>query len=567
MGSVRFNPADGVPRMTRATSVPTHDASTIVAFVKVTAYEDFMSLLGYRHANGDATEIWSDATGVIRGELFFGGPVTMFSGSPTDWLKVAITTEVSGGDRILRTYYQTWDGTFTTGGTDTVNVTSAFSEIYVAAHPDFLSSMEGDFRFAGIKIWNDTLSSAEVEAEFAQRTPVITTNCVFANECTGAATVNVDASPVAENMTVTGTPTDETDDPWQAFEPGDGLVIGGEESFIGEDMVGADDSNGVTGTGGAAMSPNAASGSGTETFSGSGSAAMASAAAAGSGAETFSGTASSAMASFGVAADGGVFANVGGGGAAAAPFAAIASGTETFTATAAAAMSAFAAAAAALETFSAAAAAAAAAAFAASGAGAQTYSGTGSAAAASFSALAAAIQTFTGTATSAMASFAITGAGTVANPITGTGAAALPSFGADGVGGSADNITGTGSAALSSFSASGAGGQQLLGAATSAMASFAVTGAAAEQFLAEAAAALAAFAAMAAAVETLIGTGAAAMQPFGAIGVESPPPPSPRAPVGAGPTGSGPRLGNHTSGSIFVNKTIRIARSNRTKVS
>lgn len=217
----------------------------------------------------------------------------------------------------------------------------------------------------------------------------------------------------------------------------------------------------TTGSGSAAFSPFAASGSGSETFSGSGSAAFSPQAQSGSGSETFSGTGSAALS----------------------PLAASGSGTveaPSFTGSGAAAFSPF----------------------AASGSGTQTFSGAG---------------------TAAFASFAATGAGTVEAPagdITGTGSAAFSPFAASGSG--TETFAGTGAAAVQSFAASGSGSLNFAGSASAAFSRFAASGTASESFTGSGAAAFSPFAASGAGQNVFggpfTGTGTAAFSPFAASG-------------------------------------------------
>ncbi len=214
MGTVQFDPVDGVPYMFRDTNTPGVLSTTVVIVAKVTSYEDFFALVSLRSTDNNATEIWGDASGTINEELDFGGAIAAFTGSEGGWVCVAFTLENSGGVSLMRTRWRLFGGTSTAGSTDTEGVNN-FNRIRIAANDTFATDMEGQFRFAKIGVWNATLTTGQIDAEFSNRTLQLSTNCVFYNDCSSAANVGVDGSPVAQNMTVSGTPTDVAgDDPW-----------------------------------------------------------------------------------------------------------------------------------------------------------------------------------------------------------------------------------------------------------------------------------------------------------------------------------------------------------------
>ncbi len=256
----------------------------------------------------------------------------------------------------------------------------------------------------------------------------------------------------------------------------------------------SDATTSFTGTGSAAMSPDAVSGTGTETFTGTGSAAASPDAATATGAETFTGTGSSAASPMASSATGSVANFNGTGSAATSPNAVTGTATETFTGTGTAASSSFAAAATGTQTetgtasaatspFAATAtgtqalpgtAVAAASPFASDASGAETFTGTGSAAASPFAASATSTQTITGSASAAVSPFAATATGSVGAAFTGTASAALSPFASAAT--SAETFTGTGSSAASPFASSASGTKTLTGTGTAAASPFAALG-------------------------------------------------------------------------------------------
>lgn len=212
MGTVQFDPADGSVRMHRDTNLPGVQSTTVVIVAKVTSYEDFFALVSLLSGGGNATEIWGDASGDVNAELDFGGAIELANGE-TGWFCAAFVLSANGGVTDMATRYRVFGGTSAAGGTDTEGVNN-FSRIRIGANDTFLTDMEGQFRFAKIAIWNAALTTTQVDAEFSNRALQLSTNCVFYNDCTSAANIGVDGSPVADNMTVTGTPTDNADDPW-----------------------------------------------------------------------------------------------------------------------------------------------------------------------------------------------------------------------------------------------------------------------------------------------------------------------------------------------------------------
>lgn len=220
--------ADGSPRLARTTNLVTKQAGTQIGFFKVTSAEDFYALFSTK-IGANASECWGGADQVLHSSNNFALDETITTGIvAVGWFKIAwVFYDAGGGDSGTQVYWQPFGGVFNTGPQDS-RATGTTSSMRVFANDDFLVDMEGTIRCAGLRIFQRDLttalsSTAAIQAEFGSRTPVSTTNLVFANPGDGTTALNIDQSATADNFTLTGTPTAiANDDPWGS--PSDVIV-------------------------------------------------------------------------------------------------------------------------------------------------------------------------------------------------------------------------------------------------------------------------------------------------------------------------------------------------------
>lgn len=224
MGCWEFDMTDGSPRMARTTNLVTKQAGTQIGFFKVTSAEDFYAIFSTK-VGANASECWGGADGVFHSSNNFALDETITTGIvAVGWFKLAwVFYDAGGGDSGTQVYWQPFGGAFNTGPQD-ARATGSTSSMRVFANDDFLVDMEGTIRCAGLRIFQRDLTSGlssttAIQAEFASRTAVSTTNLVFDNPGNGIQALNIDNSAAASNFTLTGSPTAiANDDPWGAAD-------------------------------------------------------------------------------------------------------------------------------------------------------------------------------------------------------------------------------------------------------------------------------------------------------------------------------------------------------------
>lgn len=271
----------------------------------------------------------------------------------------------------------------------------------------------------------------------------------------------------------------------------------------------------TTGTGTAAVSPLAGSGSGKLTFTGTGNAAVSPLASTGAAKETFSGTGTGAvspLAGSGVSAL--TFSGTCSG--ALSPLAGSGSGSLTFSGTCNAAQSSLASTSSGKETFSGVCASAVSS-LAASGSGIETFTGTVGAAVSSLAASIAGLETFTGTGTGVLSSLAGTGA--AKETFSGTGGGAVSPLACTGTGTYTPlAITGTGTGACSSLAGACTGTLTFSGSCATAVSSLAAADVGTLTFTGTGSGVCSSLAATGISTETFSGTASGALSPLTSSG-------------------------------------------------
>ena len=211
--------------MQRTTSVPQGSGATMCCWLKITSYANW----------GNPMSVSNDGSNFFGMEFDSGGNVyfhvgasagagytssSASTGSYTGWWFVAFVASSSG----LQGYYHKVGGSWTaaTNITDPLPTqTGTADTLGFAWESYFGGSANGTIRMRCMRVWNVTLTATELQAERDSATPVKTSNLTFNNNGTAASTVGTDSTSTG-NMTVTGTPTDQSDEPpiAQALAPG-----------------------------------------------------------------------------------------------------------------------------------------------------------------------------------------------------------------------------------------------------------------------------------------------------------------------------------------------------------
>lgn len=209
--SVQF--AVNTQHMNRTTSVPQGSGATMCAWLKVTSYADWGNPLAISAGGANFLGVEWDSGGNVyfHSNTNTGYQSTTFStGSYTGWMFVAFVASSSG----LQGYYHKAGGSWTvaTNLTDSQSNRGTLTDLGLAWEPAFGDSANGTVRMRCMRVWNTTLTQTELQAERDSATPVKTSNLTFNNNGTAASTVGTDSTSTG-NMTVAGTPTDQSDEP------------------------------------------------------------------------------------------------------------------------------------------------------------------------------------------------------------------------------------------------------------------------------------------------------------------------------------------------------------------
>ncbi len=217
MSSVQFACTDAVPRMARATNIPSSGAFTYVCAVEFT-YANWGEIFYLGNGTNELVGIEFDAGGNVY--LYRDSAATSFTtiniltGSQSGWIRMALV-----GDGVnFQTYYQTAGGLFTTGAA-LGSIALATSRFEIANLPTAETDIDATFKLGFAKLYGAALSAADIAYEFSYRRPQRTANLTFYNPGNDAATVNVDRSGTGGDATLTGTPTDNASDPGIPWEP------------------------------------------------------------------------------------------------------------------------------------------------------------------------------------------------------------------------------------------------------------------------------------------------------------------------------------------------------------
>lgn len=202
--------------MTRTTSVST--VRSFAMWLKVTSYGDWTDSVTIGNGGVD-DQFWGvecDAAGNMYFQCNGAGTYassTIQTGSYTGWIYVCGTISGLTNGSTFTIYYKTQAGSWTTPTALTLSGSITQGEISFGGFAGFAGFINGTFRSKHVRLWTSALSSAEFQAEAASLTVVRTSGLYFSNDGDTAANVGTDQSGGGNNFTITGTPTDQADEP------------------------------------------------------------------------------------------------------------------------------------------------------------------------------------------------------------------------------------------------------------------------------------------------------------------------------------------------------------------
>jgi Protein of unknown function (DUF4038)/Putative collagen-binding domain of a collagenase/Concanavalin A-like lectin/glucanases superfamily len=197
--------------MHRTTSVPPASGATMCCWMKITDYADW----------GAPMALSADSSNFCGMEFNNGGDLyfhtskngnyesaSATTGSYAGWLFVAFTVSASG----VQGYYHQVGGSWTAATNLSAQVPAGTMDSVGFAWESAFGGANGTVRMRYVRVWNVVLTATELQAERDSAAVVKTSNCVFNNSGASAASVGTDSTSTG-NMTVAGTPTDESDEP------------------------------------------------------------------------------------------------------------------------------------------------------------------------------------------------------------------------------------------------------------------------------------------------------------------------------------------------------------------
>lgn len=244
MAVVDLNPSNGSPRLARATNVPTLAAFTCVIETSISAYEDWVDLIGLTRTANEYLLLEASAAGALYITTQDDGAANNTTNLWTDTYTGRFRVAVVCNGTSVSTYYQRAGGNFTTSATSTLTgMAYTPDSLMFGASENFLNDSEGQMTYGMIKVWTAALSVAEIQAEFQQRKPVRYANLSFFNPCFANGTVQNDESGTGGALTKTGTPTDNGAEPllpWDLEDDDQAVVVtsGGDQTLTPTALAG-----------------------------------------------------------------------------------------------------------------------------------------------------------------------------------------------------------------------------------------------------------------------------------------------------------------------------------------
>ncbi|HEY3499628.1 MAG TPA: DUF4038 domain-containing protein [Polyangiaceae bacterium] len=220
MACVQLDVTAGSPRAARTTTVPAGNNWSARGRSKITSYENFGDIISLE--NGLNELLLLEFTSA--GELYIGSQddgafssVNFWTNSYAGWFDWYIISDATG----VHVGYRQAGGAWQTPSS-AASVAFTVAQLRLGASTNYQSDSNGQIRYGVICVWNTSrpggaadLAAARVvlQNECDSRALTTTTGSIFYNDCDTASTFGTDGSAAAANLTVTGTPTDNADDP------------------------------------------------------------------------------------------------------------------------------------------------------------------------------------------------------------------------------------------------------------------------------------------------------------------------------------------------------------------
>lgn len=210
MGTVQFSPTDSTPRMGRTSGIPALSALSFYMRVLMPTSGDIACVLAIEDVGGSGSGRLIYTT---SGNDLQTDDVVIRASSINAWIDLVMIPNGANWEFYVKLASSgSWTGPITqtrdTWTPDNINISGSI----VAGEAD----IDFPLRVAKIVFWSAAKSAAAAQSEATVRDLVETSNAWFYNRCNAAATVGTDGSGAGNNFTVTGTPTDNSDDPWPA---------------------------------------------------------------------------------------------------------------------------------------------------------------------------------------------------------------------------------------------------------------------------------------------------------------------------------------------------------------
>ena len=204
--SVVFALTPGVPATPshfRATNVPSIELFTMCGWFQIDNYENFFQFIAIENGGaGRVTFVEGDAAGQLKLVRSGAGTteVNYWADAYTGWAFVSAVGTVA----TVAGFYQRLGGAWTASPTIT---SLAGANTYLGnVTASFDTDVNGDYKRLAYKIWNISLTEAELKAEVWSVEPVKWSGLTFWDHGLIPAACNVDRSGTGGTMTLAGAP-------------------------------------------------------------------------------------------------------------------------------------------------------------------------------------------------------------------------------------------------------------------------------------------------------------------------------------------------------------------------
>lgn len=212
MGCVEFAPTDSSVRMARSTTLARTSFSAYLRF-KVPTQGSNASVLDF-YSTSTPWNLFSNGTGTSA-RLYIWNDTNLYDVSGSNgylgqWVDFAMRNVSSS---TFAYYYKLASSSTWTGPNNAVGSSLDFTNFAFCYYVSDPTSVDFPVRYGKIVLWGTNQAEATIQGETASRGLVASANAWFYNDCTAASSVGTDGSGASHDFTVTGTPTDNADDP------------------------------------------------------------------------------------------------------------------------------------------------------------------------------------------------------------------------------------------------------------------------------------------------------------------------------------------------------------------